>query len=116
MVLDPRIYYRALKVPDARVGGRLFVAVSSTRISCCPGCTVKPPKRENCRLLPSAAHRAARTRLCAADTLGCQPILNNVRSWWGETERAEWPNGRGARSRSRRFVQVVSTAAPSRQP
>jgi AraC family transcriptional regulator of adaptative response / DNA-3-methyladenine glycosylase II len=40
--------------------------VSSTRIYCRPVCTVKPPKRENCRFYPSAA---------AAETAGYRPCL-----------------------------------------
>ena len=66
MILDSRICYRALKARDARFDGRFFVAVSSTRIYCRPICTVKPPKRENCRFFPSAA---------AAEAGGYRPCL-----------------------------------------
>ena len=66
MILDPRTCYRALKARDARFDGRFFVAVSSTRIYCRPVCTVKPPKRENCRFFPSAA---------AAESNGYRPCL-----------------------------------------
>jgi AraC family transcriptional regulator, regulatory protein of adaptative response / DNA-3-methyladenine glycosylase II len=66
MTLDSRTCYRALKARDARFDGRFFVAVSSTRIYCRPVCTVKPPKRENCRFYPSAA---------AAETDGYRPCL-----------------------------------------
>ena len=66
MILDSRICYRALKARDARFDGRFFVAVSSTRIYCRPVCTVKPPKRENCRFFPSAA---------AAESSGYRPCL-----------------------------------------
>ena len=66
MILDSRICYRALKARDARFDGRFFVAVSSTRIYCRPVCTVKPPKRENCRFFPSAA---------AAESGGYRPCL-----------------------------------------
>jgi len=66
MTLDSRICYRALKARDARFDGRFFVAVSSTRIYCRPVCTVKPPKRENCRFFPSAA---------AAESKGYRPCL-----------------------------------------
>ena len=58
MTLDSRTCYRALRARDARFDGRFFVAVSSTRIYCRPVCTVKPPKRENCRFYPSAALQA----------------------------------------------------------
>ena len=66
MILDPRTCYRALKARDVRFDGRFFVAVSSTRIYCRPVCTVKPPKRENCRFFPSAA---------AAESNGYRPCL-----------------------------------------
>src|SRR6267142_681857 len=66
MTLDSNICYRALKARDARFDGRFFVAVSSTRIYCRPVCTVRPPKRENCRFFPSAA---------AAEAGGYRPCL-----------------------------------------
>src|SRR6188508_1423137 len=66
MTLDLHTCYRALRARDARFDGRFFVAVSSTRIYCRPVCTVKPPKRENCRFYPSAA---------AAETGGYRPCL-----------------------------------------
>ncbi|MGH8687311.1 MAG: DNA-3-methyladenine glycosylase 2 [Burkholderiales bacterium] len=66
MTLDPATCYRALRARDARFDGRFFVAVSSTRIYCRPVCTVKPPRRENCRYYPSAA---------AAETAGYRPCL-----------------------------------------
>ena len=66
MTLDSHTCYRALKARDARFDGRFFVAVSSTRIYCRPVCTVKTPKRENCRFYPSAA---------AAESGGYRPCL-----------------------------------------
>ena len=66
MTLDPHTCYRALRARDARFDGRFFVAVSSTRIYCRPVCTVKPPRRENCRFYPSAA---------AAESAGFRPCL-----------------------------------------
>ncbi len=66
MMLDPHTCYRALCARDARFDGRFFVAVSSTRIYCRPVCTVKPPRRENCRFYPSAA---------AAESAGYRPCL-----------------------------------------
>ena len=66
MTLDPHTCYRALRSRDARFDGRFFVAVSSTRIYCRPVCTVKPPRRENCRFYPSAA---------AAESEGYRPCL-----------------------------------------
>lgn len=66
VMLDPHTCYRALCARDARFDGRFFVAVSSTRIYCRPVCTVKPPRRENCRFYPSAA---------AAESAGYRPCL-----------------------------------------
>jgi len=66
MRLDPHTCYRALRARDARFDGRFFVAVSSTRIYCRPVCTVKPPRRENCRFFASAA---------AAESAGYRPCL-----------------------------------------
>jgi AraC family transcriptional regulator of adaptative response / DNA-3-methyladenine glycosylase II len=66
MTLDTATCYRALRARDARFDGRFFVAVSSTRIYCRPVCTVKPPRRENCRFYPSAA---------AAESAGYRPCL-----------------------------------------
>jgi AraC family transcriptional regulator of adaptative response / DNA-3-methyladenine glycosylase II len=66
MTLDSDVCYRALRARDARFDGRFFVAVSSTRIYCRPICTVRPPKRENCRFFASAA---------AAESSGYRPCL-----------------------------------------
>jgi AraC family transcriptional regulator of adaptative response / DNA-3-methyladenine glycosylase II len=66
VTLDPHTCYRALLARDARFDGRFFIAVSSTRIYCRPVCTVKPPRRENCRFYPSAA---------AAESGGYRPCL-----------------------------------------
>jgi len=66
MTLDSHTCYRALEARDARFDGRFFVAVASTRIYCRPVCTVRPPKRENCRFYPSAA---------AAEADGYRPCL-----------------------------------------
>jgi AraC family transcriptional regulator, regulatory protein of adaptative response / DNA-3-methyladenine glycosylase II len=72
MRLDPAACYRALSARDARFDGRFFVAVSSTRIYCRPICTVRRPRRENCRFFPSAAAaEAAGYRPC----LRCRPEL-----------------------------------------
>ena len=81
MILDSRICYRALKARDARFDGRFFVAVSSTRIYCRPVCTVKPPKRENCRFFPSAA---------AAEAGGYRPCLRCRPELGYPLEAAAW--------------------------
>ena len=66
MSLDPESCYRALATHDARFDGRFFVGVRSTRIYCRPVCTVRLPKRENCRFYQSAA---------AAEVAGFRPCL-----------------------------------------
>lgn len=72
MQLDADTCYRALRARDTRFDGRFFVAVSSTRIYCRPVCTVRAPRRANCRFFPSAAAaEAAGYRPC----LRCRPEL-----------------------------------------
>ena len=66
MPLDPDACYRALAAHDPRFDGRFYVGVSSTRIYCRPVCTVRMPRRENCRFFPSAA---------AAEVAGYRPCL-----------------------------------------
>jgi AraC family transcriptional regulator of adaptative response / DNA-3-methyladenine glycosylase II len=66
MFLDSDSCYRALATHDARFDGRFFVGVRSTRIYCRPVCTVRLPKRENCRFYQSAA---------AAEVAGFRPCL-----------------------------------------
>ena len=66
MPLDSDHCYRALATRDARFDGRFFVGVRSTRIYCRPVCTVRLPRRENCRFFTSAA---------AAEIEGFRPCL-----------------------------------------
>jgi len=66
MDLDADSCYRALRTHDARFDGRFFVGVSSTRVYCRPVCTVRAPRRENCRFFASAA---------AAEVAGYRPCL-----------------------------------------
>ena len=66
MPLDADSCYRALTTHDARFDGRFFVGVRSTRIYCRPVCTVRLPRRENCRFFRSAA---------AAEVDGFRPCL-----------------------------------------
>ncbi len=71
-LLDENSCYLALKTHDARFDGRFFIGVTSTRIYCRPICTVKIPKRENCRFFPVAAMAEAQGfRPC----LRCRPEL-----------------------------------------
>jgi len=65
-MLDSDSCYRALTAHDARFDGRFFVGVRSTRIYCRPICTVRLPRRENCRFFRSAA---------AAEVEGFRPCL-----------------------------------------
>ena len=66
MPLDADACYRALVAHDARFDGRFFVGVRSTGIYCRPVCTVRTPRREQCRFFPSAA---------AAEAGGFRPCL-----------------------------------------
>ncbi len=64
--------YAALKARDARFDGSFFTAVTSTGIYCRPVCSVKLPKRENCRFFGHAAQaESAGFRPC----LRCRPEL-----------------------------------------
>ena len=66
MILDSDSCYRALVAHDPRFDGRFFVGVRTTRIYCRPVCTVRLPRRENCRFFRSAA---------AAEVEGFRPCL-----------------------------------------
>lgn len=66
MNLDADSCYRALAAHDARFDGRFFVGVTSTHIYCRPVCTVRTPRRENCRFFVSAA---------AAEVDGFRPCM-----------------------------------------
>lgn len=64
--------YLALKARDARFDGNFFTGVTSTGIYCRPVCSVKTPKRENCRFFVHAAQAEnAGFRPC----LRCRPEL-----------------------------------------
>ncbi|MDP3797075.1 MAG: AlkA N-terminal domain-containing protein [Polaromonas sp.] len=64
--------YLALKARDARFDGSFFTGVTSTGIYCRPVCSVKTPKRENCRFFSHAAQaESAGFRPC----LRCRPEL-----------------------------------------
>ena len=64
--------YAAMKARDARFDGCFFTAVTSTGIYCRPVCSVKLPKRENCRFFGLAAQaESAGFRPC----LRCRPEL-----------------------------------------
>ena len=64
--------YLALKARDARFDGSFFTGVTSTGIYCRPVCSVRAPKRENCRFFRHAAQAEnAGFRPC----LRCRPEL-----------------------------------------
>ena len=64
--------YLALKARDARFDGSFFTGVTSTGIYCRPVCSVRTPKRENCRFFQHAAQaESAGFRPC----LRCRPEL-----------------------------------------
>ena len=64
--------YTAMKARDARFDGCFFTGVTSTGIYCRPVCSVKAPKRENCRFFGHAAQaESAGFRPC----LRCRPEL-----------------------------------------
>jgi AraC family transcriptional regulator of adaptative response / DNA-3-methyladenine glycosylase II len=64
--------YHALASRDARFDGRFFTGVTSTGIYCRPVCSVRTPRRENCRFFELAAQaERAGFRPC----LRCRPEL-----------------------------------------
>jgi len=64
--------YLALKARDARFDGSFFTGVTSTGIYCRPVCSVRTPRRENCRFFEHAAQaEGAGFRPC----LRCRPEL-----------------------------------------
>ncbi|MDR7376937.1 AraC family transcriptional regulator of adaptative response / DNA-3-methyladenine glycosylase II [Rhodoferax ferrireducens] len=64
--------YLAMQARDARFDGCFFTGVTSTGIYCRPVCSVKTPKRENCRFFGHAAQaESAGFRPC----LRCRPEL-----------------------------------------
>jgi AraC family transcriptional regulator of adaptative response / DNA-3-methyladenine glycosylase II len=92
MVLDSDVCYRAMLSHDARFDGRFFVGVTSTRIYCRPVCSVKTPKRENCRFYSNAA---------AAEAAGHRPCLKC---------RPELAPGNAGVDASRRLAQAAASA------
>ena len=71
--------YLAMKARDARFDGRFFTGVTSTGIYCRPVCSVRLPKRENCRFFNLAAKaESAGFRPC----LRCRPELAPKAMLW----------------------------------
>ena len=77
--IDADACYLALKARDARFDGRFFTGVTSTGIYCRPVCSVRLPRRENCRFFAHAAKaESAGFRPC----LRCRPELAPGTPWW----------------------------------
>ena len=71
--------YLALRTRDARFDGRFFTGVTSTGIYCRPVCSVRTPKRENCRFFDLAAQaERAGFRPC----LRCRPEVSPTSLVW----------------------------------
>src|SRR4051812_5603581 len=66
MRLDAAACYRAVLARDARYDGRFYTCVKTTGIYCRPICPARPPRRENCLFVPTAA---------AAQEAGFRPCL-----------------------------------------
>jgi AraC family transcriptional regulator of adaptative response / DNA-3-methyladenine glycosylase II len=80
---DPEACYLALSTRDARFDGHFFTGVTSTGIYCRPVCTVRAPKRENCRFFELAAQaEQAGFRPC----LRCRPELAPQTLAWSSTD------------------------------
>ena len=82
--LDFEGCYRAASGRDARWDGRVFLAVTSTRIYCRPSCPARKPRPEHCRFFPSAAACvAAGFRACKR----CRPdAVPGTRDWDARTD------------------------------
>lgn len=91
MLLNPDACYRALAARDPRFDGHFFVGVRSTGVYCRPVCTVRLPRRVNCRFYPSAP---------AAERDGHRPCLRC---------RPELAPGFAAVDASGRIVQAAVT-------
>ncbi len=77
--VDDDARYLALCTRDARFDGRFFTGVTSTGIYCRPVCSVRTPRRANCRFFDGAAQaERAGFRPC----LRCRPELApQARTW-----------------------------------
>lgn len=79
MDMDDDACYRAIETRDHRFDGRLFVAVTTTKVYCRPFCPAPTPKRENARFFPTAAAaQEAGFRPC----LRCRPETSPDLAFW----------------------------------
>lgn len=83
---DDDARYLALCARDARFDGRFFTGVTSTGIYCRPVCSVRTPRRGNCRFFDLAAQaERAGFRPC----LRCRPELAPLARAWSTQDAAE---------------------------
>jgi AraC family transcriptional regulator of adaptative response / DNA-3-methyladenine glycosylase II len=84
--LDDDARYLALCTRDARFDGRFFTGVTSTGIYCRPVCSVRTPRRANCRFFDGAAQaERAGFRPC----LRCRPELAPQARTWSTQDATE---------------------------
>ena len=77
--MDDDACYRAIETRDHRFDGRLFVAVTTTKIYCRPFCPAPTPKRANVRFFhTAAAAQEAGFRPC----LRCRPETSPDLAFW----------------------------------
>lgn len=98
----PEHFYKAFYARDPRYDGLFFTGVTSTGIYCRPVCRARKPKRENCRMFPSAAQ---------AEACGYRPCLICRPELAPHNERTDYFSGNstsdcvGERQHRRRFKQ-----------
>ncbi|MDM7941581.1 MAG: AlkA N-terminal domain-containing protein [Hydrogenophaga sp.] len=86
--------YLAMCSRDARFDGRFFTGVTSTGIYCRPVCSVRTPKRENCRFFDHAAQaERAGFRPC----LRCRPELAPLDRAWSAQDAGDILMGQATR-------------------
>jgi AraC family transcriptional regulator of adaptative response / DNA-3-methyladenine glycosylase II len=95
--LAPNRCYRAVLARDARYDGRFFTCVKTTGIYCRPICPARPPKRENCCFVPTAA---------AAQTAGYRPCLR-----CRPESAPDFDAWRGASATVSRALKLIETGA-----
>src|SRR5438874_351624 len=97
MDLDTDRWYDALRSHDPRFDGRLFIAVTSTRIYCRPICPAKRPLKKNVRIFACAA---------AAEAAGFRPCLRC------RPEVAPWTSaGNGTSTTVSRALRLIGEGA-----
>jgi len=79
MDMDDDACYRAIETRDRRFDGRLFVAVTTTKIYCRPFCPAPTPRRDHVRFFRNAAAaQEAGFRPC----LRCRPETSPELAFW----------------------------------